>query len=436
MERAVSLADSDNFLQSPRVSYFLGDSRVMARGLSRFRPLLFGLLLTIAQISMAVLLLAPEGPVTYRYRTLIQHDSFWFMNIVDRGYQTIVPPINHKVMEVSNVGFFPAYPAAASVLRYLFGLDTHEALLIVAQTAAWGFWSYFFLFCDRWNLSPALQFFGALSIVAHPAAFFLIAAYSESMFLMALIGFIYWSGGTGRMSGLLAAAHGIVMSASRIVGVPCAAYPVMQRVLEKGWRGLRNPATWLRNYGRAVALTAVSILGAVIFFFYCQLRWGRWNIYMLTQSICWGIEPDYSAVFRLSSYHWLIPALSNPTQISQMAMTLGALFLIGVLLCELLPGVRGRAGWPMRVAIYFCAAVVFYISVSGVASVEMESMLRYEFCLHALIVLAFLHFLSQSRTCPALLRGFAMVAVALGGAIGLSLQGWCLWNFTRGNWVA
>ena len=90
----------------------------------------------------------------------------------------------------------------------------------------------------------------------------------------------------------------------------------------------------------------------------------------------------------------------------------------------------------MRVAIYFCAAITYYISVSGVASLDMESMLRYEFCAHALIVLAFLHFLRQFRVPPVALRALGMAAVALGCAAGLSLQGWCLWNFTRGNWVA
>src|SRR5229473_5385275 len=140
----------------------------MSRKSSPFKPLLAGLLFTLAQIAVAVLLLAPEGPLSFRYSTLVQHDGYWFMNIVDRGYQTIVPPINHKVMEVSNVGFFPAYPALASLVRYGLHLDTRDALLVTAQAAACGFWSYFFLFCQRWNLSPTLRFFGALSILAHP----------------------------------------------------------------------------------------------------------------------------------------------------------------------------------------------------------------------------------------------------------------------------
>jgi hypothetical protein len=62
-------------------------------------------------------------------------------------------------------------------------------------------------------------------------------------------------------------------------------------------------------------------------------------------------------------------------------------------------------------------------------------MLRYEFCAHALIVLAFLHFLQQFRV-PPTLRALGMTAVALASAAGLSVQGWYVWNFTRGNWVA
>jgi len=422
-------------LRSFRISSALPTREAMTRPSLFLRPAVAGLLLTLAQIAVAICLLAPEGPLSYRYSTLIQHDSYWFENIVERGYQTPVPPISHKVMEVSNVAFFPAYPAIAAVLRYGLHFGTQNALLITAQAAAWGFWSYFFLFCDRWNLSPAFQFFGALSIIAHPAAFFLIAGYSESLFLMALIGFIYWSSSDTRAAKVWAALHGMVMSATRIVGIPCAAFPVVRSIFAKGWRGLGEPRSWLRHYGPAVGLTFAATLGAVFFFVYCQLRWGHWNIYMLTQSAGWGIVPDYFAVFKPSSYRWLAPALNNPKEASQLSMTLGALLLVVIAFCELLPAFRRRTDWATRAGFYFCAAVIYYISVSGVAGVEMESMLRYEFCVHALIVLAFLHFLHQFCFPPILLRAFGM-AVALVSAAGLSVQGWYVWNFTRGNWVA
>jgi hypothetical protein len=410
------------------------DYDVMTRSLWLLRPLLAGLVITLLQLAMAMGLLAPEGSFSERYATLVQHDSYWFMNIVARGYQTIVPPIDHKVMEVSNVAFFPAYPAIAAAFRYGLNISTRTALLITAQLAAWGFWSYFFLFCKRWNISPALQICGALLIAAHPAAFFLIAGYSESLFLMALLGFIYWSIAEGRSAKFWAAAHGIVMSATRIVGLICAAFPLVRSVFQTRWRGLIESKPWFRKEKPAIVMTLVASFGAVGFFTYSQLRWGHWDIYMLTQAAGWGIVPDYLAVFKPSSYRWFVPALNDPTEASQMSMTLGAVLFVGIAICEL--SIRRHVDLPIRAGIYFCAFVIYYLSVSGVACVDMESMLRYEFCVHALIVLALLNFLRQFSTPPVLVRGFGIAAVALLSAAGLCVQGWYVWNFTRGNWVA
>jgi len=418
--KALGACDYDGMMRLPRL----------------LMPLLAGLTVTLLQVAMAVGLLAPEAPISDRYSALVQHDSYWFVNIIDRGYQTIVPPIDHKVMEVSNVAFFPAYPAIAALFRYGLDIDSNAALLITAQLAAWGFWSYFFLFCRRWNVPPAVQICGALLIAAHPAAFFLVAGYSESLFLMALLGFIYWSTAEGRSAKFWAAAHGIVMSATRIVGLVCAAFPVVRSAFETGWRGLFEPREWLRKNSAAIGMTLVAACGAVGFFVYSQLRWGQWNIYMLTQAAGWGIVPDYLAVFKPGSYRWLVPALNNPTEASQISMTLGALLLVSIALCELLPTIRRRAGLPMRIGIYFCAAAIYYVSVSGVACVDMESMLRYEFAVHALIVLAFLNFLRQFRTPPMFAGAFGIAAVALLSAAGLCVQGWYVWNFMRGNWVA
>src|SRR5260370_17868087 len=76
----------------------LPGSDVVIRTFSFFRPWSAGLLLTLMQLVVAVFLLAPEGPLSYRYTSLVQHDGYWFANIFDRGYQTIVPPVDHKVM--------------------------------------------------------------------------------------------------------------------------------------------------------------------------------------------------------------------------------------------------------------------------------------------------------------------------------------------------
>jgi hypothetical protein len=355
------------------------------------------------------------------------------------------------------VAFFPAYPILSTFIGSVFHLDAYRALLVTAQLAAFGFWFYFFLFCERWKLSPTLRFFGAVAIVAHPAAFYLIAGYSESLFLMTLFGFIYWSGAEGRIAKILALLHGFIMSATRIVGILCALYPVVRAIFENGWRGLRDVRGWMRRYGPPIAVSLTAMLGAISFFLYCHLRWSRWDMYMLTQEAGWAIKPDYLAFFKAANYRWPLPPLEDTSLASQLTTSLALVLFAVIALCELLPAIRRKveaasrrffssgtrpeiastfASWTVRVGLYFCALVIFYISLAGVASVQMESMLRYEFCVHAIIVLAFLHYLHQFRVPPLLVRAFGMAAVALLAAAGLGLQGWYVWNFTRGNWVA
>src|SRR5437879_12934855 len=116
----------------------------MTRISAAAKALSAGFVVTLLQMVVAIFLVAPDGPFEYRYQTLLQHDSHWFANIVDRGYETIVPPISHKVMEVSNTGFFPAYPAIAWILHRALDLDAGNALLITAPCVARGYWTYFF----------------------------------------------------------------------------------------------------------------------------------------------------------------------------------------------------------------------------------------------------------------------------------------------------
>ena len=99
-------------------------------------------------------------------------------------------------------------------------------------------------------------------------------------------------------------------------------------------------------------------------------------------------------------------------------------------------GESRRFGSPIRIGFYVTAFLLFYIAVSGVACVEMESMLRYQFCAHALIVLALLQFLHQLPTPRPSVRALGMAATVLLSVAGFGLEGWYVWNFTRGGWVA
>ena len=118
----------------------------------RFQTLSLALIVTLARFSSPSSLIAPSEPLSFRYDTLIQHDSYWFANIVDRGTTTTVPPISHKMMKYRTWRSFRPTLRSRQLLHYGFELSIYNALLLTAQTAAWGFWSYFFLFCERWNI--------------------------------------------------------------------------------------------------------------------------------------------------------------------------------------------------------------------------------------------------------------------------------------------
>jgi hypothetical protein len=395
-----------------------------------------GLLTTVLQVTLAIAFAEPAGSFTDRYFALVQHDSYWFANIMDRGYGTIVPPIERKEMEVSNVAFFPAYPVFATAIKRMTGLGTAQSLLFVAQAATWGFWTYFFLFCRRWKLSLPFQSIGALAIASHPAAFFLVAGYSESLFLFTLTGFIYWNTSERRGATVCAVLHGIVMSGTRIVGLPCAILPVARALFQSGGRSAENLGQWITRLRRPLIVMFVSMLGGLAFFAYCQIRWSRWDLYMLTQSEGWAIEPDYFAVFKPENYQFELPPLYDGRGASQLTSAVAGVLFLLIAVIESGAVWFGRKDWRERFGFYLSAAIIYYVSVSGVASVGLESMLRYDLCVHAMMVLGALNFLRNVRVTSPLARGLAAVFAAIVFAAALGLQGYYVWNFTQGNWVA
>src|SRR5437660_9851069 len=133
---------------------------------------------------------------------------------------------------------------------------------------------------------------------------------------MAILGFICVCSASESFGKFWSAIRGIVMSSTRIVGIVCQAFPLVRSVFQTGWRRLVEPRPWFRKEKPAIAMTLVASFGAIGFFTYSQLRWGHWDIYMLTQAAGWGIAPDSLAVFRPSTYRWILPALNDPTEAS------------------------------------------------------------------------------------------------------------------------
>ena len=101
-------------------------------------------------------------------------------------------------------------------------------MLVTAQACCWGFWTYFLLMLREAGVSRDVGVFAVGLIVLHPVSFFLIAAYSESLFFLSLFGFIYWVERPGPAALILTGVHGFFMTVTRFVGITLIFYPLFR----------------------------------------------------------------------------------------------------------------------------------------------------------------------------------------------------------------
>ena len=118
------------------------------------------------------------------------------------------------------------------------------------------------------------------------------------------------------------------MSATRIVGLPCALFPLVHTLFEN-WVRLPLKESSGNVRGSRLLVWSFRCSGGLAFFAYCQVRWGRWDLYMLTQESGWAIDPDYLAILQPGNYRFALPPLEDPTGASQFTSALaGVLFVV------------------------------------------------------------------------------------------------------------
>jgi hypothetical protein len=304
--------------------------------------------------------------------------------------------------------------------------------LLTAQLCCWGFWTYLFLLCRRWGLPRHLVFWGALLIATHPASFFLLASYTESLFLLATLGFFYWSKRPGPEAFLLAAGHGIAMTATRLVGVPLVLCPLIQNFLD----GPADSAERLRRWVRPLLLALAASLGALGFFAYCQVCFGHWNLYAKSAALGWGLRPNYLALFSERIFHvhpsWA-GSLLDGELFSRAAVPVLLVLLVLLIGCEVaLAWARPDTGWRQRVLLYLGAVLLFYVPVSSQFSRAMTGMLRFSLCVSVLLVLAGLHLVARLGLRVPGARVVVVLWCAFSGACQLGLAA----RFIHDQWVS
>ncbi len=247
----------------------------------------------------------------FNLRHMILWDGDWYIHITQIGYSNFYSA-DPTVPNLGNVGFFPGYPFAGFLVQRILGLGgdgfpPEYALLIVSFTCA--ILSFHFLM--KWLALHQDSFARpkVILLALYPFTIFFYYVYTESLFCLMVLGFFYYSelfirsmavkSGTGSNRGvteqiqrsvriryfMLALAFGFYMNATRMLGVVLVLYPLI-RAFQIGKAKLPALALWLG-----------SSLSVVFFFIYCQIQFGAWDFYFITENKIWGTRVDWSKLF-------------------------------------------------------------------------------------------------------------------------------------------
>jgi hypothetical protein len=185
-----------------------------------------------------------EIPLELRAPLYAKFDSGWYLAIIEWGYSK-QPPDGRP----SNHAFFPLYPTTAKVLHDTFAMDGFRAGLLVSWVCLFLAASLFFregtARLGEADARDALAF-----LLLFPTAFFLVAVYAESMFLLfALLAFRDARDGPTGKAALWGALLGLTR-ASALAAAPALFLAAVER---------REPSE-RRRWGRAILVGAVPVV--------------------------------------------------------------------------------------------------------------------------------------------------------------------------------
>jgi hypothetical protein len=383
------------------------------------------------------------------FTALNQRDSLWYLSIVKRGYQFM--GFDAITLEGSNAAFFPGYPIAVAWVSQYWGIDPNIGLYLTSHLFCCLMWIYLFLFWKRWKIPLYWQILANLIILLYPTSFFLNVGYSESIFIASLLGFLYWSADPKHsLLMVVAGLHGLVMSATRIVGLPVALLPIINLWNHPDPESRPQRLLWS---GGTIFL---GLLGGLSFFLYCQIHFGRWDLYLEMQRYFTGVKANYQAIFQAQTYFlspefwqklFSLSALltdqewANPLSQLFVPLTLGALMFTSLM--DGISVVIGKSQrWQERLGFHCAAWVMFYIAVSGMSALIQRSMSRYCFPVHIMQVLAVVHWLKYTdlSPIPTRLRPYLSDGLKLGYMllcqVFLALNLVLTWRYVHHLWVA
>ena len=381
------------------------------------------------QVLFALYFSVGQTPLGKYRRLALVSDSNWYASVVDRGY-VIAKPANSGLPDAVNVSFFPGYPLSALAVKQITGLQTRLSLAIAAQLASVGFWTYFLLLCRRWNISSLATASAACAVLAFPTAFYFSFVFTESLFCMSLLGLLYWSEDDRKYAWIAAAAHGFLLSGTRIVGAALCIVPLLYSLLRHGRSGLRDPKLWFA----VVATTA----GTLAYLAYMQFRFGNWHLpFLAAASPGWEGRPNYWGVLDPKVYALFVPKMVHGlpywNDLSRLAYPV---FAAAILCVAVADGIRSRfsdAEFRSRAVLYGCSAVLWFVYL-GARYYNSMGAIRYMLPVFVLLVLAVTRQLSRCRSKR--FQCVLEVLLPLIAVVGFAIQAGYIHLFASGEFIA
>jgi hypothetical protein len=193
-------------------------------------------------------------------------DAYWYLTIAQGGYDL------RGEKDISNVVFFPLYPLIVRMLSpvaggnlVLAGWIASSLFLILAVGTLTRLTREF-----HPELDPVLP---TLFLLAYPAAFFLNAVYSESLFLFLSLSMVFFA---LRRNFFLAGICAALASATRIAGVFLCVPLLVEFIQARGWRSLLTRQAWPLMLAPA---------GALVFFVYHWIAFDDFFLYLKVQRL-------------------------------------------------------------------------------------------------------------------------------------------------------
>lgn len=201
-----------------------------------------------------------------------RQDALWFLRIADSGY----------AVDDGSAAFFPLFPLLVRGLGWLLGGSLLLAAYLVANLALVAALTVLHRLTLLELGSELLARRTLLYLAVFPAAVFLFAPYSESLFLALTVGCLY---AARRSAWLPAAALGALASGSRSAGVLLVLPLAVEAVLQH--RGS------VRVTAARLAAAAAASLGTAAYLLWWQVVHGDGGRPLAVQRSAWQREPAW-----------------------------------------------------------------------------------------------------------------------------------------------